>query len=299
MSDLAVEIGELLLRNPVIAASGTFGFGEEYGQVYDPSQLGAVCTKGLTLMPRAGNPPPRIWETPCGMLNSIGLQNPGIDVFLNDILPAMKQEGITVIANLWAEKPDQYETAASLLASSAVDAIELNLSCPNMSRGGLLGDDPTSTANVVKLARKACNKPLWVKLPPSARVDVGRAAQAEGADAISAVNTFRAMAIEIETGAPAFANVVGGLSGPAIKPIALRIIYELSSNLQIPVIGIGGISSWRDVVEFIMAGAYAVEIGTYNFVDPLAGPKIISELEQYMKDKKIEKWEEIRGCAQR
>jgi dihydroorotate dehydrogenase (NAD+) catalytic subunit len=299
MPDLGVRIGRLHLKNPIIAASGTFGFAEEYSQVYDPSKLGAVCTKGLTLNPRAGNPPPRIWETPCGMLNSIGLQNPGLDVFLSDILPRMKEKGITVVANFWGENPDQYQIAAAKLESSAVDAIELNLSCPNTSRQGLLGDDPAATANVVRLARKASHKPLWVKLPPSARLEVALAAQNAGADAISAVNTFRGMAIDINTGAPVFANVVAGLSGPAIKPLALRVVYELSSSLQIPVVGIGGISDWRDVIEFIMAGAWAVQVGTQNFVDPLAGPKIIGKLGQYIQDNKIENWEELRGCAQR
>jgi dihydroorotate dehydrogenase (NAD+) catalytic subunit len=299
MPDLGVHIGALYLRNPIIAASGTFGFAEEYSQVYDPSKLGAVCTKGLTLNPRTGNPPPRIWETPCGMLNSIGLQNPGLDVFLSDILPRMKERGITVIANVWGENAGQYEKAAARLSSSSVDAVELNLSCPNISREGLLGDDADGTAQVVKLARRVCDKPLWVKLPPSARLAVARAAQSEGANAVSAVNTFRGMAIDINTGTPVFANVVAGLSGPAIKPIALRIVYELASSLQIPVVGVGGISDWHDVIEFIMAGAYAVQIGTQNFVDPLAGPKIIKKLEKYMQDKEIVNLEEIRGRAQR
>jgi dihydroorotate dehydrogenase (NAD+) catalytic subunit len=211
----------------------------------------------------------------------------------------MKEKGITVVANFWGENPDQYQIAAAKLESSAVDAIELNLSCPNISRQGLLGDDPAGTANVVRLARKASHKPLWVKLPPSARPEVALAAQAEGADAISAVNTFRGMAIDINTGTPVFSNVVAGVSGPAIKPLALRVVYELSSSLQIPVVGIGGITDWRDVIEFIMAGAWAVQVGTQNFVDPLAGPKIIGKLGQYIQDNKIENWEELRGCAQR
>ncbi len=298
MPDLGVKIGGLYLKNPIIAASGTFGFAEEYSQVYDPSKLGAVCTKGLTLNPRAGNPPPRVWETACGMLNSIGLQNPGLDAFIGDILPSMKKQGITVIANVWGENAHEFEQAAARLNSSPVNAVELNLSCPNISQQGLIGDDPSSTGQVVRLTRKVCDKPLWVKLPPSAKLSVARAAQSEGADVISAVNTFRGMAIDIQTATPVFSNVVGGLSGPAIKPIALRIVYELASHLQIPVVGIGGISDWRDAIEFIMAGAWAVQVGTQNFVDPLAGPKIISKLGQYIQDNKIEDWEEIRGCAQ-
>jgi dihydroorotate dehydrogenase (NAD+) catalytic subunit len=287
-------VGGLVLKNPVIAAAGTFGFGEEYAEVYGLHQLGAVCTKGLTLNPRAGNPPPRIRETACGMLNSIGLQNPGLDVFISDILPVMKERGITVIANLWGENPHQYQIAAARLEVSAVDAVELNLSCPNISREGLLGDDPAGTAKVVGSVREVCGKPVWVKLPPSAALSVALAAQDAGADAISAVNTFRGMAIDINTGTPVFANVVAGLSGPAIKPLALRIVYELAHALRIPVVGSGGISDWQDALEFIFAGAQAVQVGTQNFVDPLAALAIIDGLDTYMHDKHIPGWDEIR-----
>lgn len=299
MGDMTVLVGGLPLRNPVIAASGTFGFGAEYGEIYDPARLGAVCTKGLTLRPRDGNPPPRLWETACGLLNSIGLQNPGIDAFIREELPRMKEQGITVIANVWGDSPAEYEQAVARLCDSPVDAIELNVSCPNVSRGGPVGEDARRTAEVVRRARRACTVPLWVKLPPEGGIAVARAAQEEGADAVSAVNTFRGMAIDIETGRPVFANVVAGLSGPAIKPIALRIVYELAAALTIPVVGIGGIGDWRDALEFIVAGAHAVQVGTANFVAPLAAARIVAGLERYMDEKGIEDWEVIRGSAQR
>lgn len=296
---LYVHIGGLSLKNPVIAASGTFGFGEEYGEIYDVSQLGAVCSKGLTLHPREGNPPPRLWETPCGLLNSIGLQNPGVDAFINEELPRMKEQGITVVANVWGKDAAEYEEIVARLSASAVDAIELNVSCPNVSGGAILGEDAQEAAQVVHQARRVCEKPLWVKLPPDAGLVVAYAVQEEGADAVCAVNTFRGMAIDIETGKPVFANTFGGLSGPAIKPLALRVVYELAKGLQIPVVGIGGVSDWRDAVEFIMAGAHAVQVGTGNFLDPLAAVKIVTGLEQYMERKGIDDWEVIRGCAQR
>ncbi len=299
MGDMAVVVGGLRLKNPVIAAAGTFGFGAEYGEIYDSARLGAVCTKGLTLRPRDGNPPPRLWETACGLLNSIGLQNPGIDAFIREELPRMREQGITVIANVWGNSPAEYEQAVAILSEAGVDAIELNVSCPNVSRGGPVGEDARRTAEVVRRARRVCTVPLWVKLPPAGGIAVARAAQEEGADAVSAVNTFRGMAIDIETGRPVLANVVAGLSGPAIKPIALRIVYELAGALTIPVVGIGGIIDWRDALEFIMAGAHAVQVGTANFVDPLAAARIVAGLERYMDEKGIGDWEVIRGSAQR
>ncbi len=299
MGDMTVEVGGLRLRNPVIAAAGTFGFGAEYGEILSPARLGAVCTKGLTMRPRDGNPPPRLWETACGLLNSIGLQNPGIDAFIREELPRMKARGITVIANVWGDSPAEYERAVALLSKAGVDAIELNVSCPNVARGGPVGEDARRTAAVVRRARRACAVPLWVKLPPAGGIAAARAAQEEGADAVSAVNTFRGMAIDIETGRPVFANVVAGLSGPAIKPIALRTVYELVAALRIPVVGIGGIGDWRDALEFIMAGAHAVQVGTANFADPLAAVRIVDGLKEYMDKKGIGDWEVIRGSAQR
>jgi dihydroorotate dehydrogenase (NAD+) catalytic subunit len=310
MVDLSVQVGGLRLKNPVIAASGTFGFGSEYGQLYDVSCLGAICTKGLTLRPRRGNPPPRLWETPCGLLNSIGLENPGVEAFVEEELPRMRRLGTRVIANVWGETPEEYGRLAERLSRSEVDAIELNLSCPNVPAlwnrysystgpgGKMLGLEPAGTAAAVGEARRACEKPLWVKLPPEGEVSAAaRAAQEAGADAISATNTFRAMAIDIRSGRPAFVNRFGGLSGPAIKPISLRVVYELSQILKIPVIGIGGITTWQDAVEFIMAGAHAVQVGTANFIDPLAIPNLIRGLADFPLGRGLKGWEDIRGCA--
>jgi len=298
MHDLSVRIGSLVLRNPIIAASGTFGFGQEYADLYDVSQLGAVCSKGLTLHPREGNPCPRLWETPCGLLNSIGLQNPGIDAFLRDELPRMISQGLVTIANVWAETPEDYAEAAERLSSSAVAAVELNVSCPNVPET-MLGQQTEAIARVVREARKVCRKPLWVKLPPDAPLDVALAAEKEGVDAVCAVNTVRGLAIDIGERRPVFDRIFAGLSGPAIKPIALRVVYELAATLTIPVIGIGGITTWQDVVEFIMAGACAVQVGTAHFIDPLIGPRMIDGLFQYMEREGLSNWEEIRGCAHR
>ncbi len=298
MHDLSLRIGSLVLRNPIIAASGTFGFGQEYADLYDVSQLGAVCSKGLTLHPREGNPCPRLWETPCGLLNSIGLQNPGIDAFLRDELPRMISQGLVTIANVWAETPEDYAEAAERLSSSAVAAVELNVSCPNVPET-MLGQQTEAIARVVREARKVCRKPLWVKLPPDAPLDVALAAEKEGVDAVCAVNTVRGLAIDIGERRPVFDRIFAGLSGPAIKPIALRVVYELAATLTIPVIGIGGITTWQDVVEFIMAGACAVQVGTAHFIDPLIGPRMIDGLFQYMEREGLSNWEEIRDCAHR
>ncbi|MBC7093873.1 dihydroorotate dehydrogenase [Candidatus Bipolaricaulota bacterium] len=298
-----MRVGRVLLGNPVVAASGCFGFGAEYGEVYDISRLGAICTKGLTLRPRAGNPPPRLWETRCGLLNSIGLDNPGVEAFLREELPRLKRTGAVVIANVWGASPEEYEQVVQALASSPVDAIELNLSCPNVPGNGIPGRDAAATAEVVGRARAvARGKPLWAKLPPEAPaglVAVAQAAQEAGADAVCAANSFPALAVDIRTGRPVFANVVAGLSGPAIKPLALRIVYELSREVDIPVVGIGGITTWEDAVEFIMAGAHAIQIGTANFLDPYAGPRIVDGLRAFMEARGLGSWEEIRGCAHR
>lgn len=297
MVDLSVRVGSLKLKNPVIAASGTFGFDLEYGQLYDVSCLGAICTKGLTLRPRGGNPPPRLWETPCGLLNSVGLENPGVDAFLLEELPKMRL-GVPIVANVWGESVEEYAEVAERLSGSEVDAVELNLSCPNVPGGKIRGSSPQETARIVGLCRGVCERPLWVKLPPEGDVLLAaQAAQRAGADAVSATNTFRAMAIDIRSGRPVFANRFGGLSGPAIKPISLRVVYELSRALTIPIIGVGGITTWEDAVEFIMAGAHAVQVGTANFIDPLAIPTIIRGLRDFLRGRGLKGWEDIRGCA--
>ena len=298
MTDLSVAVGGLVLKNPVIAASGTFGFGAEYARLYDVSVLGGICTKGLTLRPRQGNPPPRLWETPCGLLNSIGLENPGVDAFIEEELPRMRQLGTHLIANVWGETPQEYRKLAGRLSRSDVDAVELNLSCPNVPGGKIRGSFPEEVARIVGLCRRVCEKPLWVKLPPEGDVlGSARAAERAGADAITASNTFRALAIDVGRGRPVFAGRIGGLSGPAIKPIALRVVYELSREVDVPVIGCGGIVSWEDAVEFIMAGAHAVQVGTGNFIDPLCIPKLIRGLEDFLAGRGLKDWEGIRGCA--
>ena len=298
MPDCSVQIGELTLKNPVIAAAGTFGYGEEYGDFYNVSRLGAICTKGLTLQPREGNPSPRLWETPCGLLNSIGLQNPGIDAFLEQELPRMKERGIVTVANVWGERPTEYVEIVERLSEAAVDAVELNLSCPNVP-GEMLGQRAKTTGDVVRETRRVCSKPLWVKLPPDASSEVARAVEEAGADAVCASNTFRAMAIDTETGKPVFERVFAGLSGPAIRPIALRIVYELAAALTIPVIGIGGITTWEDAVAFMMAGATAIQIGTGNFINPRCAIEIVEKLEQFLSNQQFREWKEVCGCAHR
>jgi len=298
MADLSVAVGGLVLKNPVIAASGTFGFGAEYARIYEVGELGGICTKGLTLKPRLGNPPPRLWETPCGLLNSIGLENPGVDAFIEEELPRMRRLGTRLIANVWGETPEEYRKLAERLSHSDVDAVELNLSCPNVPGGKIRGSSPGEVTRIVGLCREVCEKPLWVKLPPEGDVlGAARAAQREGADAVTASNTFRALAIDVKRGRPVFAGRIGGLSGPAVKPIALRVVYELSREVDVPVIGCGGITTWEDAVEFIMAGAHAVQVGTGNFIDPLCIPRIIRGLEDFLEQRGIKTWEGIRGCA--
>lgn len=300
MPDLSVRIGSLTLKNPVLVASGTFGFGADYARLYDPSRLGGVVTKAITLEPRRGNPPPRLWETPCGLLNSIGLENPGVEAFLREELPRMRALGTAVVVNVWGETPEEYAELAQRLSVPGVDAIELNLSCPNVPRKGLIGSSPAGPARVVRLCRRATGLDLWAKLPPEGDVlAAARAAEGEGATAISAANTFRGLAIDIRTGRPVFANVTGGLSGPAIRPLALRLVYELSRAVRIPVIGIGGIAGWEDALEFIMAGAHAVQVGTGNFINHLCAPKLVRGLEKFLAERGMGSWEEVRGCAHR
>lgn len=298
MADLSVRIGDVELRNPVIAASGTFGFGTEYADIFDPVILGGICSKGITPEPRAGNPSPRLWETPCGLLNSIGLENPGIEAFVREVLPRMLELGTVVIANIWGREPGEYAAMAERLDATGVHVVELNLSCPNVPGAERPGTAPGKVREIVAQAREACGKPLWAKLPPEGDlIGAARAAADSGACAVTVANTFRALAIDIRTRRPVFANVFGGLSGPAIKPLALRAVYEVSKAVGIPVIGCGGVVGWEDALEFIMAGAHAVQIGTGNFIDPLCAAKTISGLEAYMEGEGIGSWEEVRGCA--
>ena len=300
--DLSVNIAGVRLKNPVIAASGTFGFGKEYADIFDISKLGAICTKGLTLSPREGNTGIRIWETPSGILNSIGLENPGISSFIENDLPFLKNAGTTVIANLSGAASDEYVNGARLLNDSAVDLIELNISCPNVKEGGMaFGLDSGTAAALTAAVKRVCtNKPLIVKLSPNAPniFAVALACVRAGADALSLVNTFKAMAIDTVNRKPVFDNIIAGLSGPAVKPLALRIIWELyeglrDENINIPIIGIGGITAADDALEFLMAGAAAVQVGTATFVDPFSMLNIIDGLDSYLKNNNLQSLAEI------
>lgn len=290
--DLSVTIAGVRFRNPVIAASGTFGYGGEYARFVDCASLGGICTKGLTLHPRAGNAGERLWETPSGLLNSIGLENPGIPAFIEHELPALRALGPVVLANLSGSSIEEYTEGARLLSKSSVDMIELNISCPNVKQGGMaFGLDAGTAASVVKSVRDVSSKPLVVKLSPNAPFlnEVARASVNAGADALSLVNTFKAMAIDTRTGKPVFDNITAGLSGPAIRPIALRLVWELirflgTSGLSVPVIGLGGICGTNDALEFLMAGASAIEVGSATFARPRAMTDIIEGIRRYMEN---------------
>jgi dihydroorotate dehydrogenase (NAD+) catalytic subunit len=304
--DLSVRIAGLRLRNPVIAASGTFGYGGEYGGLIDVSRLGAICTKGLTLKPRQGNTGIRIWESPAGLLNSIGLENPGIPAFIEQELPRLRKLGPAVIANLSGVTVDEYVKGAALLNGSSVDMIELNISCPNVKAGGMaFGLDPAAASSIVGPVRRACSgKPLMVKLSPNAPdlAAVAHSCVNAGADALSLVNTFKAMAIDIKNRKPVFDNVSAGLSGPAVRPIALCMVWELYDALRtpgmagkpaVPIVGMGGIACAEDALEFLMAGASAVQTGSATFAHPAAMPEIIDGIEEYMRKTGIAGVEDI------
>jgi dihydroorotate dehydrogenase (NAD+) catalytic subunit len=273
------------LKNPVLTASGTFGYGLEYDDFFDIAVLGGICTKGLSLEPRTGNPPARICETPAGMLNAIGLANIGVEAFCREKLPALRERKVTVVANIFASNlPDFVALARRLDREAGLHAVELNVSCPNVSRGGIeFGRDPTLCAEVTAAVRAATRLPLWVKMSPEAPdiVAVARACEAAGADAITAINTIRGMSIDTQTMTVRLANRTGGLSGPAIRPIALRIVWDLVGALHIPVIGIGGIATASDAIEFLLAGACAVQVGTANFCDPTAALRVMAGITDY------------------
>ncbi len=297
--NLKVKIGGLELRNPVIAASGTFGSGEEYKDLTDLGSLGAIVTKSVTLRPSEGNPPPRVVETPSGMLNSIGLQNDGVDAFIKDKMPFLSKVKTAVIVSIAAHSVNDYaEIAGKLDRIKKVDAIEINISCPNVKGGLEFAREPGSAAAVVAKVRAASKKPLITKLSPNVKdiTEIAMAAEDAGSDAVSLVNTFTGMAIDICAKRPVLGNIVGGLSGPAIKPIALRMVWETAKKIKIPVIGMGGIMGYEDALEFIIAGASAVEIGTANFVNPKAAADIIAGIEKYMLQEKIKNIKELTGC---
>ena len=298
--DLSVSFAGIQLKNPIIAASGTFGYGVEFEDVVHLNKLGGFVVKGLSREPMIGNPPPRLWETAAGMLNAIGLQNIGATAFLEEKLPKLRQlKNIVVFANVFGYTREDYERTIEILNDGeGIAAYELNVSCPNTTSGGLqFGSDPRSLDEVVTTAKRAARRPLIVKLSPNVTsiAQMAHIAQEAGADAISLVNTFVAMAIDADTRKPRIANVTAGLSGPAIKPIALRMVYDAAHAVNIPVIGMGGISTAADVVEFMLAGATAVQIGTASYWDPCATEKIVDELQRWCQDRHITRIADLTG----
>jgi dihydroorotate dehydrogenase (NAD+) catalytic subunit len=292
LMDLTVEIGNLKLKNPVITASGTFGYGEEYSEFVDLDRLGAVVVKGLSTHPKEGNPPPRIVETAAGMLNSIGLQNIGIERFIKDKLPFLRRFNTCVIVNFFGDSVEEFvEAAIRLSAAEGIHGLEMNISCPNKQAGWcIFGTDPRVTFEVVNAVRKKTALPLIVKLSPNV-TDIAlmaRTAEDAGADAVSLINTITGMAIDIRTRMPKLGNIAGGLSGPAVKPVAVRMVYEVFKAVKIPVIGMGGIMTAEDAIEFIIAGASAVAVGTANFVRPSATMEILDGIIRYMEEERIE-----------
>ena len=286
MADLTTHIGEhLVLKNPVMTASGTFGYGLEYADLMDISRLGAIIVKGTTAEPRQGNPYPRMAETPAGMLNAVGLQNRGVDYFVDKIYPAIRSIDTAMIVNVGGSTVETYvECAEKIAALDDIPAIELNISCPNMKQGGMsFGLCAASAAEVVRAVRRVYPRTLIVKLSPNVTdiTEIARAVEAEGADAVSLINTLLGMAVDAERRKPILSTVTGGLSGPCVKPVALRMVWQTAKAVRIPVIGLGGIASWRDAVEFMLAGATAVQIGTSNFVDPTASLKVIDGIAAY------------------
>ena len=297
--NLAIELAGISLKNPVMVASGTFGYGEEYAQLVDLNRLGAIVAKTITLKPRLGNEPPRMVETASGVLNSIGLQNVGIDAFINEKLPFFREYDVPLIVSIAGETTDEYVQLAKTLQGEKITGLELNLSCPNIKydRKLMFAQDAQATHQVVSRVRKATSLPLMVKLSPNVTdiASIAKVCEEAGADGVSLINTFTGMAIDIENRKPKIGQITGGLSGPAIKPIALRMVYEVHKAVKIPIIGIGGIMTAGDALEFIIAGAKAVAIGTGNFVDPLTPIKVIDGIREYMIKNKIKDIKSIVG----
>jgi len=289
--NMRVDIGGIEIKNPVMTASGTFGYAGEYAEFVDLNRLGAIVVKGLSLEPSMGNPPPRIVETPCGMLNAIGLENVGLAAFVKEKLPFLRRLDTPVFVNIYGKRTEEYaELAARLEDIDGVSGIEVNISCPNVKSGGMaFGAYPESAAEVVRAIRKQTTKPLMVKLSPNVTdiTKIAKSVEAEGVDSISLINTITGMAIDIETRRPKIANITGGLSGPAIKPVALRMVWQVAQTVNVPVIGIGGIITAKDALEFLIAGAVAVQIGTANFINPHATTDIIDGIESFLIERNI------------
>lgn len=297
--DLSVSLGPLRVKNPVMSASGTFGYGLEFSPFFDISRLGAIVVKGLSLEPSKGNPPGRIVETASGMLNAIGLQNIGVERFVADVVPRLEDAGATFVANIYGRTPEEYEEVARRVSSvRSLAAIEVNASCPNVKEGGMaFGATPEGVSGLTARVRQSTDKPVWVKLSPNVS-DIGTIASAAagaGADAVSLINTIVGMAVDHRTRRPLLSNVTGGLSGPAIKPIALRMVWEVSRRVSIPVIGIGGIQTAADALEFLLVGASAVQVGTANFRNPMACIEILEGIETFLREERLTGISEYRG----
>jgi dihydroorotate dehydrogenase (NAD+) catalytic subunit len=299
MVNTAVNIGGIPLKNPVIAASGTFGYGLEFSPLLDLNELGGIVVKGLSLNPYPGNPPPRIMETTGGMLNSIGLQNIGVDAFIKEKLPLLRNYDVAIFVNIFGHTIEEYiRIARRLSETEGIAGLEVNISCPNIKKGGMsFGKEPKQAGLLTKRIRKATSLPLMIKLTPQASdiADVAKRVEGEGADSISLVNTFLGMAIDVDTAAPLLSTITGGLSGPAIKPIALRMVWEVAQKVSIPVVGLGGIASYRDALEFMIAGAQAVQVGTANFINPTMCREIIHGIKEYLKAKHIDDIKQLIG----
>ena len=297
---MTVNLCGVELKNPVIAASGTYGYGMEFNEFYPVSRLGAISCKGTTVAERLGNPGPRVVETPSGILNSVGLQNPGVNSFLSTYLPWLKKQGVVVIANIAGHSLENYIAMTEHMNGTAVDMVELNISCPNVKEGGMsFGTSCDSVAAVTAAVKQRCDKPLMVKLTPNVTSigDIAAAAESAGADAVSLINTLTGMRIDLRTRRPVLKNNTGGLSGPAVFPVAVRMVHEVYKRVKIPVVGMGGIATWEDAAEMMIAGAAAVQVGTANFHDPLSCMKIIEGLEQYARSLGLNSITELTGTV--
>lgn len=301
MADLRVNIAGVEFKNPVITASGTFGFGQEYARIYDISRLGGISCKGTTLHERPGNPAPRIAETPSGILNSVGLQNPGVEAFIRDDLPFLKKQNTVVIANIAGSQVEDYVETVRRLQGTGVDMIELNISCPNVKEGGVsFGTSPKSVENITKQVKAVAEQPLMIKLTPNVTdiTETAAAAEAGGADAVSLINTLTGMKIDINTRRPILKNNTGGMSGAAVFPVALRMVWQVANRVKIPVVGMGGITKWQDAVEMLLAGASAVQIGTANFTDAYTPLKVIAGINEYLDERGEKSVSDIVGKVQ-
>lgn len=302
MDKLKINIGNLHLKNPVMTASGTFGYGKEYSDFMDLGRIGGVFVKGTTIRERQGNDYPRMAETPSGMLNAVGLQNKGVDYFVSNIYPEIKDFDTSIIVNVSGSTIEDYvECSQKLVALEKIPAIELNISCPNVKEGGMaFGTSACSAADVTKAVREVWNKTLIVKLSPNVTdiTEIAKAVEGEGADAVSLINTLLGMAVDINKRRPVLSTVTGGLSGPCVKPIALRMVWQTYNAVKIPVIGMGGISSWQDAIEFILAGSSAIQIGTHNFIDPTISVKVVDGIKEYLDKNNINSITDLIGALQ-